>query len=172
MAAISWSSNEIRDYLATKGVPSASTATYMQTYIQRLTALFTDVAKDYTLVNMLERMARIVTQLAKECYDNQLVDDDAIAVWILANHPEWSSMAPTLGDIIEVDINTRLFGSATVPAYVTDTDPNGAIEINEKQVMAEKVDMYLTSIARYMRYFAAIKRDSDSNVVVPPLPEW
>jgi len=172
MAAISWTSNEIRDYLATRGVGSATGATYMQTYIQRLTALFTDVKKDYTLVNMLDRMAKIVIQLAKECYDNKLVDDDAIAVWILANHPEWSSMAPTLGDIIEVDINTRLFASATVPVYPTTTDPNGAVEINEKQVMAEKVSLYLTAVARYMRYFAAVCVDSSNNVVVPPLPEW
>jgi|GEM_PF-5451627 len=169
MAAISWTLNEIRDYLATRGFSPADTgaATYIQTYVQRLTDLFTTVKKDSSLIIMLERMARIIPAVCIDSYYDGISSVAAINAMVEKKHPELVSMTTTsgytIGDIIHTDI-ANLFPSLGISGYP---------DISTMTAFGEIAFLYLTEVARYMRYFAnTYTADANNNMTVGPIPAW
>ena len=176
MSAISWS-NTIRDYLATyKGWLSGGLATYAQTFVNRMTTVFDTVAQDASLIQMMERMDRIILQAAKEAYDGGLVDDDLIDAALLIKHPEWAGLTAMLGDIIETDLNLRIGGSATVPTWTQDGMTAAQLAtagIKVRDCMLATVSDYLEKVTHSMRYFVAAKAaESGVSSAISAAPEY
>ena len=183
MSAISWS-NDIRDFLVsyrTYWGASAGLPTYTQTFVNRMTTVFADVAKDSSLILMLDKTERMIIQAFKEAYlDAGLVDDDLIDAALLVKHPEWNGLTAMLGDIIETDINTRIGGHASTPWTSTvclNMDKTNAqmaaAGINRKDVILGLVTTYLHMVTRNMRYWmGATAAVAGTSPAISAAPEY
>ncbi len=112
-----WVANEIRDFLAAHGIPSGTTATNMQTYIQRISSTNPE---DYTLVSALEHYIPFIMDVASATYGLGLSAGDTVT-WIGTNRPTWGGTASgtlsyIVGYVVATDLNTNLVPAA---AYST-----------------------------------------------------
>jgi hypothetical protein len=145
--SITWTANEIRDYLVTQGLTTTD-ATYYQTYIQRMTNSFTEYTRS-SVVTLLDRTAKDITEIARGVYGLGL-GSSAIAAWAIANIPRMKDASSTLitysyGDAIGTDINTNLVGT-----------PSAADSLTAKDTYLEKCSAVLNFAAEATRYFAGL----------------
>ena len=142
--AITWGGTEIRDYLITKGFTSA-VATFYQTYVARVTGIFTDVARDSSLVKEMEAVIKPTLDIAAGTYGLGL-DAAGVRTWMSANRPDLSPAWYNLvDDIVVTDLNTNLVGT-----------PSAVDSLGAKATYVRNSANVLTIAARNMRYFAGM----------------
>jgi hypothetical protein len=145
--SITWTANEIRDYLVTQGLTTTD-ATYYQTYIQRMTNSFTEYTRS-TVVTLLDRCAKNILEIARGVYGLGL-GSSAMAAWAIANIPSMKDVSSTLlvysyCDAIGTDLNTNLVGT-----------PAAADSLSAKDEYLEKSSNVLKFAAEATRYFAGL----------------
>ena len=147
---ISWVSNEIRDYLIARDIPSAE-ATKYQSLLQDIGTLHPDVvkatAKDSTtgittgisITEIVAMSTQAIMKIFTGIYLAGIRGDSTITTWIVANIPEYADNSTTLGYIITHMLS--IVGSPTA----TDTETVNQLAMRRAYKVLSTCDI----VARY-----------------------
>ena len=137
--SISWGTR-ISDYLVSLGL-NATFAANASTYVDRMTTQFADVTEDPILITMLAANIRPLAEIGEATYGKGLDQANTLA-YILANFPQYTSVATLYSNVIVTDINTNLVDTPAAEGYYS--------AANKYKLGIAAV---LTAITKYMRHF-------------------
>ena len=136
-----WVSNEIRDYLVTKGVPTG-VATAIQVFVIRMSATNPQEA---SLVVGLERNIANIIAVVAGTYQLGL-NAAGITAWIIANRPDLASAATLYGNVVYTDIPAMLVSPPTL-------DPANSTTWSLKNLYLAASFNVLKQVVYYMRHY-------------------